>query len=316
MILEEAIRRFLSHCRLERQLSNHTLQAYSLDLNHFSLTVGQPQPLSDCGPDLLRAYVQQLIDEGRLKMASIKRRFATLRTFLNWLEEEGQLQSNPVHKLHFTFRLAHQLPRALSRAELKKLLEVAEQRTRWAATPGAITPANLNSHTCLLAIELLLATGIRVGELAGIAPQDVDLQTGTVRVCGKGNRERLVFITDAILLQRIIEYRGLVASRVDNEGATLLVNSRGCPATTQLLRSLIRRAAEQAELSRRITPHMLRHSAATHLLEGGLDIRLVQRLLGHQSISTTQIYTHVTDAALRSAIAAIGLRSSILSGTS
>ena len=170
-----------------------------------------------------------------------------------------------------------------------------------------------NALTCRLAAELLLATGLRVGELVQLREDDVDFESGAVTVLGKGARQRRVYVVDADLLDLLHGY--VRASRCwGADGDAILVNSRGGLATTQFIRRLLRLAAERAGITRRLTPHMLRHSAATQLLEAGMDVRVVQRLLGHQSIVTTQIYTHVSDESLRAALKRTSLREYVLSG--
>jgi integrase/recombinase XerD len=152
-----------------------------------------------------------------------------------------------------------------------------------------------------MAAELLLATGIRVAELAGLRDGDIDLVAGVITIIGKGRRQRRVCVPDAEIRELIVAYR---VARDARERATdaFLANSRGGGASPQYIRRLVRQLGENAALTRRVTPHMFRHSVATYLLEEGVDIRYIQRLLGHRSIVTTEIYTHVADAALRSRI--------------
>jgi integrase/recombinase XerD len=157
------------------------------------------------------------------------------------------------------------------------------------------------SLTTLVAIEMLFATGIRVGELVSLGIHDMDLQEGSIRIHGKGDRERIVFLPYPETRELIRTYLKLRAKRhPTNE--SLLIIPKGRAADSQYIRQLVSKAGENAGLNRRITPHMLRHTTATELLNNGVDIRFVQKLLGHQSITTTQIYTQVTDVALRRAI--------------
>ena len=151
--------------------------------------------------------------------------------------------------------------------------------------------------TAYIATELLFATGMRVSELASLRDTSVDVEDGTITIIGKGNRERRVFVPDEIksLLSDYRNARDLCATTAE----TFLVNSRGAAASPQMIRRLIRLHGERSDVRDRVTPHMFRHSVATYLLEKGVDIRYVQRLLGHRSISTTEIYTHVADAALK-----------------
>jgi integrase/recombinase XerD len=162
-----------------------------------------------------------------------------------------------------------------------------------------------------MAAELLFATGVRVAELAGLQDDDIDLTAGVITIIGKGSRQRRVYIPDAEIRELIIVYRDARDLR-EHATESFLVNSRGGPASPQYIRRLIRHLGENAAVTRRVTPHMFRHSVATYLLEEGVDIRYVQRLLGHRSIVTTEIYTHVADAALKSRVIERHPRKSIL----
>jgi len=163
-----------------------------------------------------------------------------------------------------------------------------------------------------MAAELLFATGIRVAELASLRDCDIDLVGGVITITGKGSRQRRVYIPDADIRELIVGYRCTRDAR-ERYADSFLTNSRGDAASPQYIRRLVRELGEKAALARRVTPHMFRHSIATYLLEEGVDIRYVQRLLGHRSIVTTEIYTHVADAALKSRVVEKHPRKSILS---
>ena len=198
-------------------------------------------------------------------------------------------------------KLPRRLPRVLSRAELASILE----------HPPA---GDFSSLTARIAAELLFATGIRVAELATVRDDDIDLTAGVITIIGKGSRQRRVYIPDSDIRELVVAYRHARSAR----GYALdsfLVNSRGGSASPQYIRRLIRQLGENAAVKRRVTPHMFRHSVATYLLEEGVDIRYVQRLLGHRSIVTTEIYTHVADAALKSRVIERHPRKSILRRT-
>jgi integrase/recombinase XerD len=186
----------------------------------------------------------------------------------------------------------------LSRAELATILE---------HRPAG----DFSSLTARLAAELLFATGVRVAELAALRDEDIDLIAGVITITGKGSRQRRVYIPDSDIRELVTAYR-LARNERGHTTDSLLINSRGGPASPQLIRRLVRQLGENAALTRRVTPHMFRHSVATYLLEEGVDIRYVQRLLGHRSIGTTEIYTHVADAALKSRVIERHPRKSIL----
>ena len=313
MKVYQAIEQFLTHCRHTKKLSEHTLRAYNFDLTDFENHKKNANlPIEGCDKSVIQSYHRYLFEERGLKESSVKRRIACLKAMFSWLEMEVDLQNNPFHKLKLRIKLPTRLPRALTRSELNALLNTPIKRLginnrtdygTFSSNPSNLSRQEFIQLTTLVSIELLFATGIRVGEMTQICLNDLDLGEGNIKIKGKGNRERQVFLPDKpiqALIQTYITARTAFAPST----TALLITTRGTPLTTQVVRLLIRRTGEQAKLSRRITPHMLRHSTATHLLSAGVDIRHVQRLLGHQSIVTTQIYTHVSDSQLKSVICA------------
>ena len=283
--------KFLQHC--ERQgLSRHTRRAYSGDLKDFqawSLGAGKPK-LDKTAIDL---WISDMWERG-MGPATIRRRIACLKVACRWLEEEGLLPANPFHRLRTRIRLPKNLPKALNRSELAAIFRQAANEAK--------ESKGLSRLAMWLAVEMLFATGIRVSELCGIRLRDLDLDGGIIRIHGKGNRERLVYLVDsgvqALLKRYLKEHRGLLP-----DSDALLLTSRTTPATPDFVRRNLHALVGRAGINKRVTPHMLRHSAATHLLEAGVDIRFVQRLLGHSSISTTEIYTHVSDVSLHALLA-------------
>lgn len=270
---------FLRHCQSSRHLSANTLKAYRQDLAELAhyLTHG-PAPLSADG---LGAYAAYLSGPRGLAPATVKRRLACLRALFAWAERRGDIATSPFRTAEIRIRLPKRLPRCLTAAELRQLFQA-----RRAAEP-----------VLALCVLLLFTTGMRVGELAGLRLGDLDLEGRSLLVRGKGNRERRVFLTCA---EVVAELRAHLAARAgEGAAAPLLLTRTDHPVSAPWVRRGLRDLAERAGLPRRITPHMLRHSAATSLLEAGIDIRFVQRLLGHRSIATTEIYTHVSDEKLK-----------------
>lgn len=298
IILGETARQFLIHCRVARNLSDHTLRAYAIDLREFVRFAGAETELGACDRACLRAYLLHLFDQRRLKETSVKRRMACLKAMFRWLEREEAIETNPFHRLDLKIKLPKRLPRSLSTGEVRSLLSAA---ARAADAGRPVERAGFAGLTTLVALELLFATGMRVGELVAITLERIDLEDGVVRIVGKGDRERRVFLTDAPLRRLVAHYLERRA-RLAPSGPSFLVTPRGRAASTQYVRQLIHRLRAGSGLARRVTPHMLRHTAATHLLEAGVDIRYVQRLLGHHSIATTELYTHVSDTSLRQVI--------------
>ncbi len=285
---------FLEHCK-RKGLSDHSLRAYRRDLAHFQGWVKDGSVQTVVSKGQIESWVSGMQEES-LAPASIKRRLACLKVFLRWLEWEGMLDQNPFHRLQLSIKLPRRLPRNLRRDELSSLLR---------GTPSDKSVPFARNTLCV-ALDLMFLTGIRVGEAVSIRLKDIDTVTGTVLIHGKGNRERKVFISDQACLERIKAYMAARSERV-RACDHLLVTSLGTPASTDYIRRHLHKLAKDLKLERKITPHMLRHSTATQMLEAGVDIRMVQKLLGHSSISTTEIYTHVSDASLKAAITAANL---------
>jgi len=310
MDLSWAVSQYLVHCQHVKNLSHHTIKAYSIDLSGFKQFVGGTKILTNIGRELIRNYVQHLFKEGGLKETSVKRKIACLKSMFAWYESEEVIEKSPFRVMDLKIKLPKQLPKALSRKEIKALLKTPLKQIgcihRGAYQNDGFVQKVTSRHgfiqlTSQLVLELLFATGIRVGELVNIKINDIAVEDKTIKINGKGDRERMVFLPDQQLIALINIYKSTRKNFYPNT-QIMLINTRGGALNTQMARLLIRRIGEQAKLKRRITPHMLRHSAATHLLDSGVDIRHVQKLLGHQSITTTQIYTHVSDAHLKSVI--------------
>ncbi len=311
MEFNSAVADFLRHCRA-RGLSAHTLAAYAGDLEDYARHLGRAGPAAEPSRDDIDDWIDALRRRG-LAAATVRRRVASLKVFYRWLEEEGRIAASPFHQMRLRLKVPRRLPRNLNRDELAALLGSASDagRVRGAASAEAFAEATLS-----LAIRLMVTTGIRVGELCAIRLQDIDLDARVIAIRGKGDRDRRVFLVDdriAASLRAYLHLRGARRDALTAAGSapavgaetaapTLLMTARGAPARPEHIRRLLARRVRTLAIDRHLTPHMLRHTAATRLLERGVDIRFVQKLLGHASISTTEIYTHVSDRALREAI--------------
>ncbi len=284
MLFRDAASAFIRHCQSIRKLSPHTTRAYELDLAGFTQFLGKRAAVTTCDKTVIHNYVRHLFDVRTLKESSVKRHLATLRSMFRWLEEDGQVAEDPFRGARIRIRMPKRLPRVIARADLRRLL-VHEQ------------PPSFADLTAYVATELLFATGMRVSELASLLDAAVDVDDGTITIIGKGNRQRRVYVPDDIK-SLLRDYR-TARDRAPSTAETFLVNSRGDAASPQMIRRLVRLHGERSEVRDRVTPHMFRHSVATYLLEEGVDIRYVQRLLGHRSISTTEMYTQVADSALK-----------------
>jgi integrase/recombinase XerD len=292
MEFSAAVGGFVRFCAVERQLSDYTVKAYRSDLVDFGKSLSGDGALEAASAATLKQYVEEMIGSRKLSAATVRRRFACLRAFFRWLTDAGG-SVDPFAGWKLKLPRRRRLPRALSHSETSSLLS-SFRRAKLSAQDR--TDAALGT-----AISLMISTGVRVGELCRLNVSDLSPDCSTVRVHGKGSRDRIVYIADTGLRR---DLRRLVAAREKaKDGAnTLFVNRHGSSMKPQSIRSKLRRRAAEAGLARRITPHMLRHTAATLLIETGVDIRFVQKLLGHSSIATTEIYTHVSDEALKATL--------------
>lgn len=270
------VERFLHYLAVERGASGHTLKSYRIDLDDCAAFLAARRLGTLAGADarVLRAYLAGLAERG-LARTSIARRLAAIRSFYQFLVRRGRARTNPARDVH-TPRLPKGLPGHLPIDESEALLRAEVPPTRAGARDRAV-------------IEVLYATGIRVSELAGLNVEDVDLRDGAVRVLGKGGKERIV----PMGRKAIEALRAYLATRTRPAGP-LLLNERGGRLTVRSLHRVVRRRARAAGLHRRVSPHTLRHTFATHLLDAGADLRLIQELLGHSRLGTTQKYTHVS----------------------
>jgi integrase/recombinase XerC len=275
----DAIEDFLRHLDRERNASRHTIRAYGADLRQFArharAELGRQIRLEDVDALLLRSFLASLHRRG-LRRSSTARRLASLRTFFRYLCREGRLARNPARVL-LSPRVERRLPSHLSEAQVVALLDVPGDGD--AAVRGRAV------------LELLYATGLRCGELVSLDLPELDLEGRMLRVVGKGRKERVVPFGQKA--REAIQAYLPARLRSKPRSEALFVNRNGGRLTDRSVRTLIQRRVQQAALAQRISPHTLRHSFATHLLQRGADLRSIQELLGHANLSTTQRYTHV-----------------------
>jgi integrase/recombinase XerD len=289
MLFSAAVDEFVRFCSVERQLSKYTLQAYACDLTDFAKSLPLRTELPDITTQTLKSYLETIVSERKLSAATVRRRFACLRCFFRRCSELGA-SADPFAGWQIRFARRKRLPRALSREEISSLLSVLRA-----------TSAHRQEVELQVAVRLMISTGVRVGELCKLRIEDVAPDGSSIRVHGKGSRDRIAYLPDVSFRADV---RDLVQDRRRAAGSRepLFVNRLGSRLQPQSIRAKLHKIAEQAGLIRHVTPHMLRHTAATLLIETGVDIRIVQRLLGHSSIATTEIYTHVSDEALRATL--------------
>lgn len=280
---------FLGYLAHERGASPHTLKAYAEDLGQWALWANEQGIMDAAQADaaLLRAYLGAL-QEKRLARASRARKTASLRSFFAFLARRGVLPRSPAVGLR-TVKRERRLPKFLRDDQVEALL----------AAPDLATPLGLRDRALL---ETLYASGMRAGELTALSLPDIDYDEGFVRVIGKGDKERIVLLgRPAVLaLTRYLRHgRPQLADKVPKDTGALFLNKDGGRLSGRSVRRMFDRYCHAASGALKITPHTLRHTFATHLLAGGADLRLVQELLGHASLATTQMYTHVTTERLQ-----------------
>jgi integrase/recombinase XerC len=290
--MRRKIARFLQYLHVERGASPHTIKSYREDLETFldfflDEAGNCPDPGSLTAVEL-RGYLSALHDADYAK-TSIARKLASLRSFFRFGRREGWTNHNPAKALRNP-RKAHKLPHFLSTAEIGKLL----------SAPSSQVSTGLRDRALL---EVLYSAGLRVSELVGLNDGDIDFDQGLVRVRGKGRKERIAPLGSFArrALQRWLQQRNLSTQEPRGHEAPVFVNKYGTRISTRSVARMLEKYLRETGLDQRTSPHSLRHSFATHLLDRGADIRSVQELLGHKSLVTTQIYTHVSTSNLRAA---------------
>ena len=286
MVLPKAIEKFRFHCIYEKNLSLKTMHAYDSDLNQF-LEKFKNYKVNEISKFDLKDYVESLFNHP-YKIKTIKRKIAVLKTFFNYLEFDEILEINPFRKLRLSLKEPKLLPKTLDIKEIKTILKYLYDLKH-------IYDKSTFRYKLLVrdivTIEILFSTGIRVSELSNLKKNEINIKQGIIKIFGKGSKERIIQICDKEVLLLLKEYCILFKIK-DNETKYFLLNRLNNNFSEQSIRAMIHKYEEKLGL-KNITPHMFRHSFATLLLEEGVDVRYIQNMLGHSSISTTQIYTKV-----------------------
>jgi integrase/recombinase XerD len=286
MDADKALREFLGHLLIERGLANNTIRAYRQDIKSFLSYLRKRRiNLAQLKREDFLSYFQFLQNKG-YSPTSISRKIAALRSFLKFLVREGNLKALEI-EIEYP-RQARRLPQVLSVQEVEKLM----------ALSFGTKPRELRDRAL---VEILYATGLRVSELVSLNLESIDFKKGFVKCLGKGGKERLVPLGQPALvaLDDYLKNGRPRLARSDSRTAALFLNRRGKRLTRQGVWETLKKYAEEAGL--KLSPHTLRHSFATHLLEGGADLKAVQEMLGHASLTTTQVYTHLSKSHLRKA---------------
>jgi len=290
--MHSQVARFLQHLAVERGLSAHTVRAYGRDLQqfeqflrgHWRLAADAALVADDIGPADVRTFLAR--EHGHHSPATRRRKLSSLRSFLDWVADHRGDERNPARALHSP-RLGRHLPNVLSVPEAEAMLEPA-------AGEGNLSAGLLVLRDRAL-LELLYGSGLRASEVVALDSSRIDLKNSEVRVMGKGNKERVVPLGEPCVeaINQWLAVRHLMAPTAAADGA-LFLNARGGRLGTRSLRRIVKQRGITAGVMRDVHPHALRHSFATHLLDGGADLRAIQEMLGHASLSTTQHYTHLT----------------------
>ena len=304
-------RAFVNACRDERCVGHHTLRAYAQDLRTFDRFTDLHQITEPISRNDILGYLQHLRDEIEAKPATIERRLSTLKSYFARREDRNGALPSPFADLHISGRIPRRLPRPIDRDTLRAVLQAGDGPIAPPSKPGGhdATPASEIAVT-LLIIKLLIVTGLRISELTNVKVRDVSPDGGQILVNGKGGKERIVFVPNHKLQE---ELRHVLEARYAQGGssAPLFLNTEGRRLRSATFRKRLRALSRRLEIEPHLTPHRFRHSAATLLIEEGIDIRMVQALLGHASLRTTEIYVRVSNHALRRALERVDVLSEL-----
>ncbi|GHT89010.1 integrase [Bacteroidia bacterium] len=299
--LGEAVQSFIFHCQYEKNLDEKTIGAYRIDFKQFEsyLNGGNyTQDVYTISKEIIKNYLQVL---SHFKPKTVKRKVASLKAMFNFLEYEQDNFINPFGKIKIQIKEPLILPTVMTMNEVKKILSILYKEQKENSKTEQYTYKVQTRNIAI--VELLFATGIRVSELCNLKSTDIDLQSGVVKVFGKGGKERIIQICDSEIKMSLKHYKKLYNSFIQNEGY-FFINRLGQTISTQSVRLMIHHYVQEAGLAKKITPHTFRHTFATLLLEENVDIRYIQSMLGHRSITTTQIYTHVNTESQKKILAA------------
>ena len=301
MTLKEALELFLKDYPNEKDLSVRTLSAYRKDLEQFVESCTPQQTIEDLNTAEVRQFVDWL-RKSSFTDASIKRKIASLKVFFNYLEFNDHITVSPLRKLKITFQEERQMPDVLTTREVHRLLQSPAMKVKTLEDEVREHPGDdrlkrrwffvLRDRTIL---ELLYSTGMRIGELSMLNVEDINLTEKTVSIEGRGGRERVGYFASEDV-KKILKIYLAERTRIDTREGALFLNRKNSRLSIHSVENIFRKYVRLAGIKRHITPHALRHTVAAMLLKNGADIRLVQNLLGHASITTTQIYTEMVSS--------------------
>lgn len=281
MNLQNKVKPYLEYCTYRKELDIKTIKAYRIDLTQFFSYVQSTAPEKET----IEQYLTDL--HKKYKQKTIKRKIASIKAFYSYLEEEELVEQNPFQKIKVKFKETIILPRIIPREEIEQLLNYIY------ASLSSLSGIQYK-HTLRDAsvVEVFFATGARVYEISNIRAENINLNSGLIRIMGKGGKERYIQISNTAVLDILRKYYAENETEIRKSGY-FFINNRGKRYTEQSIRLMLKKYTLKADIQRKITPHMFRHSFATYLIEEGVDVSCVQQILGHSSIKTTQIYIHV-----------------------
>lgn len=287
MDLNNLTQKYLTYCELQKGLNLKTIKAYRIDLRQFNCFADKHEEVSE--KELIYSFIENLHTEYKPK--SVKRKLATLKAFFEYLTYEELIKDNPFNKIHLKLKEPIILPKVIPEKTLTKILNEAYNALEECKT--------IYSEKCTIrdiaVLELLFATGLRVSELCNLKAENVNLSDNYIKTFGKGSKERIIQICTPDVLSALKQYKKCFKADIDNTGY-FFVNRLSNHLSEQSVRFMINKYVSKVSPNVHVTPHMFRHTFATMLLESDVDIRYIQQILGHSSITTTEIYTHVSTA--------------------
>ena len=291
---------YLRICQAERKLSPHTIRSYAYTLTDYTdfLQICNLVKIEDITKKEIHAYIQNL--NSHLKPTSVLQKKAVIHAFFEYAVAEELIEYSPFDRLNIRIKKPYRLPKSLSEREINSIINAAydDEIGNWDGNSGIERIVHMRD--CLI-LETMFATGIRVQELCDLTRNCMDFSSGTFRIIGKGSKERKAYIVEPAILMLYKDYFAF-RTLLGLDDPHIFITRHGRKMSTQSVRLLLEKYTTLAGISKHVTPHMIRHTFATLLLEAGIDIKFIQELLGHSSITTTQIYLHINERAIRSTI--------------
>lgn len=289
--LQTRIDEYLNYCETQKRLDTKTLKAYKIDLTQFISEI-VTENIVDITPTMLETFIANLHTKHKPK--TVKRKIASVKALFHYFEYRDLIEKNPFNKLQIKFRESITLPKIIPLNYIEAILSTIYDSKVSAKTKFQ----QRNALRDVAVIELLFATGMRISELCSLGINDINLDNGTILIFGKGSKERMLQIGNVEVINILKEYHANFLRECENCGH-FFANQSGNQLSDQTVRRMINKYTELASVNLHITPHMFRHTFATSLLEADVDIRYIQKMLGHSSINITEIYTHVATARQR-----------------